>query len=188
MDVRCGTDCPRLHLHTGRLARARRSVSPITSRVYVEPSASDSVTNTVSAAGGGAATAVAYERTGVAPAVPFGIQTFTTSVSDGLGNSFTQAGGHPVSANATIVFNYTVSDGGTLEVTGGHPRPWKQNSLRALSETHRAPRNALVPSTRKKMPAKLDSRICQSRNRGSSDRTLDRRRDTTAVRKSRQHG
>ena len=95
---------------------------PITSRVYVEPSASDSVTNTVSAAGGGAATAVAYERTGVAPAVPFGIQTFTTSVSDGLGNSFTQAGGHPVSANATIVFNYTVSDGGTLEVAGGTPK------------------------------------------------------------------
>ena len=54
--------------------------------------------------------------------VPFGIQSFTTSVTESLGNPFTQAGGHPFSANATFVFNYVPDDVGDLRTVGGSPK------------------------------------------------------------------
>jgi hypothetical protein len=80
------------------------------------------VTNTVAVSGGGAATALASDPTTIAPAVPFGIQSFTTSVTEALGNPFTQAGGHPVAANATFVFAQTIGNEGALETAGGSPK------------------------------------------------------------------
>jgi hypothetical protein len=80
------------------------------------------VTNTAAVSGGGAATALASDPTTIAPAVPFGVQSFTTSVTEALGNPFTQAGGHPFAANATFVFNYTVDNEGGMQTPGGSPK------------------------------------------------------------------
>src|ERR1035441_3872424 len=66
--------------------------------------------------------ALASDPTTIAPAVPFGIQRFTTSVTEQLGNPFTQAGGHPFAANATFVFNYTVDNEGGMQTPGGSPK------------------------------------------------------------------
>ena len=79
------------------------------------------VTNLATVYGGGAspASATASDPTTIAPAVPFGIQTFTTSVADRLGNPFTQAGGHPFSAATELVLNYTTDNNGNLATAGG---------------------------------------------------------------------
>jgi hypothetical protein len=104
------------------------SYPPITVHVRVNGEApvgsppGGGVTNTAAVSGGGAATALASDPTTIAPAVPFGIQSFTTSVTESLGNPFTQAGGHPVAANATFVFNYTVDSGGGMQTAGGTPK------------------------------------------------------------------
>jgi hypothetical protein len=104
------------------------SYPPITVHVRVGGEApvgsppSGGVTNTVAVSGGGAATALASDPTTIAPAVPFGIQSFTTSVTESLGNPFTQAGGHPFAANATFVFNYTIENEGGLQTAGGTPK------------------------------------------------------------------
>jgi hypothetical protein len=104
------------------------SYPPITLHVRVSGEApvgsppSGGVTNTAAVSGGGAATALASDPTTIAPAVPFGIQSFTTSVTEALGNPFTQAGGHPVAANATFVFNYTVDNTGGMQTAGGTPK------------------------------------------------------------------
>jgi hypothetical protein len=104
------------------------SYPPITVHVRVNGEApvgsppSGGVTNTAAVSGGGAATALASDPTTIAPAVPFGIQSFTTSVTESLGNPFTQAGGHPVAANATFVFNYTIDNGGGMQTPVGTPK------------------------------------------------------------------
>ncbi len=104
------------------------SYPPITLHVRVSGEApvgsppSGGVTNTAAVSGGGAATALGSDPTTIASAVPFGIQSFTTSVTESLGNPFTQAGGHPVAANATFVFNYTVDNTGGMQTAGGTPR------------------------------------------------------------------
>jgi hypothetical protein len=104
------------------------SYPPITLRVQVGAKApvgsppSGGVTTTVAVSGGGAATVTAGDPTTIAPAVPFGIQSFTTSVTESLGNPFTQAGGPPVAATATFALNSTVSPLGTLETAGGTPK------------------------------------------------------------------
>jgi hypothetical protein len=90
--------------------------------VHVSAGAASSSTNVVAVSGGGAATMTASDRTTVAEAVPFGISTFTTSVTEELGNPFSQAGGHPFSANTTFVFNFVPGDEGNLETAGGSPR------------------------------------------------------------------
>ena len=85
---------------------------PLTVRVSVSGEApvgsppSGGVSNTASVSGGGAPTALASDPTAIAPAVPFGIQSFTTSVTESLGSPFTQAGGHPFAANATFGLDY----------------------------------------------------------------------------------
>jgi hypothetical protein len=79
--------------------------------------------NTVAASGGGAPTvAVASDRTTIAPAVPFGIERVTTGVTDAGGDPFTQAGGHPFAANATVVFNHTPEVEGNIWSSGGMPQ------------------------------------------------------------------
>ena len=104
------------------------SYPPITLHVRVSGEApvgsppGGGVTNTAAVSGGGAATALASDPTTIAPAVPFGIQSFTTSVTEALGNPFTQAGGHPFAANATFVFNYTIDNGGGMQTAGGTPK------------------------------------------------------------------
>ncbi len=104
---------------------------PIVLHVSVEESAASVVTNVAVVSGGGGALAVAYDPTTVTPAVPFGIEQLTTSVTEGIGSPFTQAGGHPIAANATLVFNRTVSNRElnnagkgepTLDVAGGTPK------------------------------------------------------------------
>jgi len=105
------------------------SYSPITLHVHVNPEASlgtppgGGVTNTATVYGGEAspASASASDPTTIAR-VPFGIQSFTTSVTESLGNPFTQAGGYPFAANATFVFNYVPADVGELKTAGGSPK------------------------------------------------------------------
>lgn len=105
------------------------SFPPITLHVHVNPEAplgtppSGGVTNVATVYGGGAspASASASDPTTIA-SVPFGIQSFTTSVTESVGDPFTQAGGHPFSANATFVFNYMPDDTGALKTAGGSPK------------------------------------------------------------------
>jgi hypothetical protein len=105
------------------------SYPSITLHVHVDDEAAigtppnGGVTNIATVYGGGASPASASRSDPTAIAsVPFGIQSFTTSVTDSLGNPFTQAGGHPFSANATFVFNYMPDNVGGLKTAGGSPR------------------------------------------------------------------
>ncbi len=103
------------------------SYGPITLHVHVSDEApvgtppDGGVTNvaTVYGGGGSPASASASDPTAIAPAVPFGISTFTTSVVESLGSPFTQAGGHPFSASTELLFNYTPGVGGWLVPAGG---------------------------------------------------------------------
>ena len=101
---------------------------PITVRVLVSTDAtvgsppSGGVTNTVAVSGGGAATALATDPTTIAPAVPFGIQSLTTSVTNASAAPMTQAGGHPFAATASFVFNQEVTTSGSLQTAGGTPK------------------------------------------------------------------
>jgi len=80
------------------------------------------VTDVAAVSGGGAEAALAYDPTTITPAVPFGIEKFSTSVSDEAGGPFTQAGGHPFSATATFDFNATPEFLGHLWTAGGTPK------------------------------------------------------------------
>ncbi len=99
---------------------ASASYPPITERVHVEADAPDSVTNAATVYDSTTlSSATANDVTAISPAVPFGINSFTTEVSDTAGNPFTQAGGHPFTASATILLNATSTDAGTLVAAGG---------------------------------------------------------------------
>jgi len=104
----------------GALAPGKSIV--ITLHVHVDEHAADSVTNSVTASGGGATTATADDPTTIAPAVPFGLQSFTMNFENSAGQPFTQAGGHPFSAAATIAFNFTTDDAGALTNAGSAPK------------------------------------------------------------------
>jgi hypothetical protein len=88
--------------------------------VHAESDAPDSLVNSATVGGGGvAASATAYDPTTIAT-VPFGINSFTTSVTDESGDPFVQAGGHPFAANSTFVLNYAPGDEqGHLITAGG---------------------------------------------------------------------
>ncbi len=82
------------------------------------------MTNVATVSGGGAspASASASDPTAIA-LVPFGIQSFTTSVTESPGDPFImQAGGQPFSASATLVFNCVPADDGYLRPAGGAPK------------------------------------------------------------------
>jgi hypothetical protein len=104
------------------------SYPPITLHVHVNDDApfgappGGGVTNVVTVYGGGASPAAATvsDPTMIAE-VPFGVQSFTTSVLDSLEDPFTQADGHPFAANASFVFNYISDDAGRLRTAGGSP-------------------------------------------------------------------
>jgi hypothetical protein len=105
------------------------SYPPITLHVHVNPTAplgtppSGGVTNVATVYGGEASPAsVSANAPTTIAQVPFGIESFTTSVTNSLGNPFTQAGGHPFAANATFVFNYMPDDAGALKTAGGSPK------------------------------------------------------------------
>jgi hypothetical protein len=114
---------------TSKALAPGESYPSITLHVHVHNEApvgvppSGGVTNVATVYGGGAspASASASDPTTIA-LVPFGVQSFTTSVTESLGNPFTQAGGHPFSANATFVFNYVPDDFGALKTAGGSPK------------------------------------------------------------------
>ncbi|MGO9791462.1 MAG: hypothetical protein ACLP8S_18770 [Solirubrobacteraceae bacterium] len=99
-----------------------KSYPSITAIVHADSDTPDSIMNSATVGGGGAALATtAYDPTTIAT-VPFGIDNFTTSVTDEFGDSFTQAGGHPFAVNSTFVLNYVPSDilgGGHLITAGG---------------------------------------------------------------------
>jgi hypothetical protein len=105
------------------------SYPPITLHVHVTSDAAlgtpptGGVTNVATIYGGGAdpVSASAYDPTAIA-SVPFGIESFTTSVTDVLENPFTQADGHPFAASAEFIFNYVPDDGGELKTVGGSPK------------------------------------------------------------------
>ncbi|HEY5343055.1 MAG TPA: hypothetical protein VIJ66_05290 [Solirubrobacteraceae bacterium] len=109
------------------LLAAGAAYPPITLHVHVHDEAplgappSGGVTN-VAAVYGGGASASASDPTTIGPAVAFGIESFTTSVTESLGGPFTQAGGHPFAASTTFVFNSTTDDNGHLKNAGGDPR------------------------------------------------------------------
>ncbi|MGO9790718.1 MAG: hypothetical protein ACLP8S_14875, partial [Solirubrobacteraceae bacterium] len=91
----------------------------ITAIVHANSGAPDSITNSATVGGGHAAAATANDTTTIAT-VPFGIDSFTTSVTNESSEPFTQAGGHPFAANSTFVLNYVPSDqGGHLITAGG---------------------------------------------------------------------
>ncbi len=92
----------------------------ITAFVHANSDAPDSIVSSATVGGGGvAAAATAYDPTTIAT-VPFGIDSFTTSVTNEFGDPFTQAGGHPFAANSTFVLNYVPSDeAGHLITAGG---------------------------------------------------------------------
>ena len=102
------------------------SYPPVTLHVHVNPEAPlgapprGGVTNIATVSGGGSspATASTSDPTTIAE-VPFGINSFTTSVINATGDPFTQAAGHPFSANTTFVFNYVPDDLGGLKTAGG---------------------------------------------------------------------
>ena len=101
--------------------------APITLHAHVGDEAptgtppSGGVTSSATVSGGGAPSANVSDPTTIA-AVPFGIDSFTASVTSSLGEPFTQAGGHPFAASATFVFNYLPDDVGHLRTAGGSPR------------------------------------------------------------------
>jgi len=94
------------------------SYPPITAFVHVRANTADSVTNRATVAGGGARAETATAQTAIAT-VPFGLDTFTTSVTSAGFAPFTQAGGHPVAANSTFLLNYIPSALGTKLMTAG---------------------------------------------------------------------
>ena len=92
----------------------------ITAFVHANSEASDSVMNSATVDGGGVAVAVTANDPTAIATVPFGIDSFATSVTDESGDPFTQAGGHPFAANSTFVLNYVPSDqAGHLITAGG---------------------------------------------------------------------
>jgi hypothetical protein len=100
---------------------AGASYPPITLHVHVNPEAADISTLVANVSGGGAVppSATVNDPTVVTAAVPFGVNTFTTSVRDSLGEPFSQAGGHPFQASTEIVLNTTSGDNASLVNAGG---------------------------------------------------------------------
>jgi uncharacterized repeat protein (TIGR01451 family) len=102
---------------------AGKQYGPIVLRVHVDSQAANPSTNVATVSGGGApeaSTKPAEGSTVVTEAVPFGIESFTTSVLDSLGNPFSQAGGHPFEYKTELLFKYTTSDeSGQLVGAGG---------------------------------------------------------------------
>ncbi len=113
---------------TSRQLAPGAAYAPITLHVRVDNSAplgyppNGGVENTAAAGGGGAETTFTRDGTAIAPAVPFGIAAFRTSVVEALGNPFTQAVGHPFAANASFILNSTVENGGALWPAEGTPK------------------------------------------------------------------
>lgn len=97
------------------------SYPAIVLRVHVLAAAADLVENSATVSGGNAGTASVSDST-VVTSNPFGLERFTTSVADSSGQPFTQAGGHPYSANSTFALKLTTKDNGTLTNAGGDPR------------------------------------------------------------------
>jgi hypothetical protein len=83
------------------------SYSPIELIGQVAPDAPDTLTAKFTASGGQVADAAYVEDTvaGILPVVSFGFKAFKTEVVDQFGQNYTQAGGHPFSAGATLQFN-----------------------------------------------------------------------------------
>jgi uncharacterized repeat protein (TIGR01451 family) len=79
-------------------------------RVEVAPTVEGTVTNTVSASGGGTPTVTSAEPTTIGSALPFGVASFSAPVIFPDGTPDTQAGGHPYSLTTNIALNTTGSE------------------------------------------------------------------------------
>ena len=95
---------------------------PIVLHSYVAASAADQVFDVASVSSGEAETTTAKDATTIAPAVPFGIQTFSTNAFDASENPFVQALGHPLGVSTTIIFNSTIGEDGETDIAGGEAR------------------------------------------------------------------
>jgi hypothetical protein len=98
------------------LLQAGAVYPPITMNVRVNPDAPDLVTPAFSVSGGGASTATFNDPTEIAAGTPFQVASFTTSVVDQGEAPYTQAGGHPYEASASIAFPTTIDAGGAPQV------------------------------------------------------------------------
>ena len=106
----------------------------ITASVHVSAEAADSVTNSATVGGGGARSATVGEPATIAT-VPFGISSLQTSVTNDALAAFTQAGGHPFSANSTFVLNYVPGDvAGLGLLPAGGAAPYGQTLKEAEAE------------------------------------------------------
>lgn len=110
-----------------RLA-AGASFPPIAAHFWVTSEASPGTpptggaTATATVNGGGAPHSSTANSATVVPATPFGISTFETAITELLGRPFTQAGGHPLAAKATFIFNSTPELAGGLWTARGTPK------------------------------------------------------------------
>ena len=85
---------------------------PIKLNVRQYSTAPETLTTTAAVSGGGSATATGEDTFTPAPTRRLGVSTFTTKVIDQGGADYTQAGGHPYSANATFKINSNTNANG----------------------------------------------------------------------------
>jgi hypothetical protein len=71
--------------------------------------AADPAIARVTVSGGGSPTAMIEDVLSWAAPTLFGIEAFSTKVADAAGDDYTQAGGHPYSANATLALNTKIN-------------------------------------------------------------------------------
>jgi uncharacterized repeat protein (TIGR01451 family) len=95
---------------------------PIVFHTSVSASAPDHGFDVASVSGGEAETTTAKDETVIAPAVPFGIQTFSTDIFGAGESPFVQALGHPLGVSTTIIFNSTPGEGNETFIAGGEAR------------------------------------------------------------------
>jgi hypothetical protein len=98
-----------------------QSYPPIVLHVRPRAETADMVAPVATVFGGGATppSASVNDPTQIFPPVPFGVHSFTAWAEDGLGASFTQAGGHPLGAGTQIAGNSHPTSSGGIFIAGG---------------------------------------------------------------------
>ena len=89
--------------------------------INVSPSAPDSLTNTATISGGGAATASAEDSAPVIDRPPFDVASFTADSTDSSGDDYTIAGGHPFQTANSFSWPFRVFEEDPFGVLGQVP-------------------------------------------------------------------
>jgi hypothetical protein len=87
---------------TAESVAPQQALRNVVIKAALGPQAPDSATATARLSGGGSSPEVVEDTMLFAPATPFGVTSLETKVAEYLGNSYTQAGGHPFSAAASF--------------------------------------------------------------------------------------